>query len=283
MTVANSVANRTVWVNPIRDVRQAELNLARTKSNIPRLEEFLKQTIHRLAVLIGDNPDSFNEQLSEVRPIPEPAGLISVGVPADVIRQRPDIRSAERQLAAQTAQIGVATALLYPQFSLTGNFLFESAGSGVSGTFNKGNISWGFGPSFSWKIFDADRIGSNIKFEEAAGEQAYFNYRQTVLEALEDVENNMVAYAEENKRQDNLKDSVTAAKDSVDLVTILYRTGLVDFQNVLDMERSLFEQQDELISSQGTVIVNLINIYRALGGDWSLEQSASVAKANKGI
>ncbi len=257
---------------PQLDVRQAELNLARTESSIPRLKQTLKQTAHRLEVLSGQNPGTLYEELSEIRPIPKPPDDIGVGVPADLIRQRPDIRSAERRLAAQTAQIGVATALLYPQFTLFGDFLFESARGSLSGIFRAGNISWSYGPSFSWNIFDGDRIRSNIRFEEAVADEAYFDYRQTVLEALEDVENSMVAYVRECDRRDKLHDSVVAAKESVDLVTTLYRTGLVDFQNVLDMERSLFEQQDEFVSSRGTVTTNLINIYRALGGGGPSQQ-----------
>jgi multidrug efflux system outer membrane protein len=263
---------------PKLDVRQADLNLARTKSVIPLLTEALKQTIHRLGVLIGEQPSVLFDRLNTAQAIPKPATAITVGIPADIIRQRPDIRSAERQLASQFEQIGVATAHLYPQFRLSGDFLFESAQGGFSNIFRERNTSWTAGPSFVWNLFDGDRIRSNIKFEEAIADEAYFNYNQTVLEALEDVENNMVAYTQENKRQANLKDSVEAAQDSVDLVTVLYRTGLVDFQNVLDMERSLFQQQDEFVSSQGTVVINLINIYRALGGGWSAEMEDFFAK-----
>jgi multidrug efflux system outer membrane protein len=263
---------------PKLDVRQADLNLARTKSVIPVLTEALKQTIHRLGVLIGEQPSVLFDRLNTAQPIPKPATAITVGIPADIIRQRPDIRNAERQLASQFEQIGVATAYLYPQFRLSGDFLFESAQGGFSNIFKKQNTSWSAGPSFVWNLFDGDRIRSNIKFEEAIADEAYFNYNQTVLEALEDVENNMVAYTQENKRQANLEDSVEAAQDSVDLVTVLYRTGLVDFQNVLDMERSLFQQQDEFVSSQGTVVINLINIYRALGGGWSAGMEDFFAK-----
>jgi len=236
---------------------------------VPQLD---KQTTHRLGVLTGHNPDALYEELSDVGSIPKPPNDIGVGVPADLIRQRPDIRSAERRLAAQTAQIGIATALLYPQFTLFGDLLFESARGSFSGIFRAGNISWSWGPSFTWNIFDGDRIRSNIRFEETLTDEAYFDYRQTVLEALEDVENSMVAYVQECDRRDKLYDSVVAAKESVDLVTTLYRTGLVDFQNVLDMERSLFEQQDEFESSRGIVTTNLINIYRALGGGWPSQQ-----------
>ncbi len=256
---------------PELDVQQAKLNLATTKSRIPQLEEGLRQTMHRLGVLIGQEPYSLYETLEAVEPIPEPQEEITVGIPADLMRQRPDIRSAERQLASQTAQIGVATAFLYPQFTLNGDFLFESAMGSFAGIFSNRNIFWSFGPSFAWNIFDGNRITSNILLQEERTTELLFNYEQTILLALEDVSNAMVAYQQENDRRENLADSVAAAEKSVELVTILYRTGLTDFQNVLDMERSLFEQQDQLATSQGTVVINLISIYRALGGGWSQE------------
>ncbi len=256
---------------PRLDVRQAELNLARTKSLIPRLKEFLKLSMHRVEVLVGDHPGSLYERFHEIRTIPKPPGQIGVGIPADIIRQRPDIRRAERQLAAQTAQVGVATALLYPQFELTGDFLFISASGSFSNTFSRDNTAWSVGPSFRQNIFDGDRIRSNIKLQEFLTEEAYYNYEQTLLLALEEVENAMVAYVEETNRKTELADSVTAAEQSVELVMTLYRTGLTDFQNVLDMERSLFEQQDQFAVSEGTVVINLVSLYRALGGGWSAE------------
>lgn len=266
---------------PRLDVRQSELNLAVTRSVIPRLTEFLKSAEYRLSVLTGEVPGGIGQKLANTRSIPKPSASITVGIPADMVRQRPDIRSAERQLASQTARIGSAIALRYPQFSLLGDFVFDSAVGSFSGTFRQRNRAWSFGPSFTWSIFDGDRITSNIKFEEASASEAYLNYRQVVLEALEDVENSMVGYVQEQKRKDRLDESVTAAQDSVALVTTLYRTGLTDFQNVLDMERSLFAQQDELASSQGTVVVNLIRIYRSLGGGWTADNQGFAVLGNK--
>ena len=231
--------------------------------------------MHRIEVLVGDHPGSLYERFREIRTIPKPPSQIGVGIPADIIRQRPDIRRAERQLAGQTAQIGVATALLYPQFELTGDFLFISASGSFSNTFSSDNRAWSAGPSFRQNIFDGDRIRSNIKLREFVAEEAYYNYEQTLLLALEEVENAMVSYVEESDRKAELADSVTAAEQSVELVMTLYRTGLTDFQNVLDMERSLFEQQDQFAASEGTVMINLVSLYRALGGGWSAELGES--------
>jgi outer membrane protein TolC len=186
-------------------------------------------------------------------------------VPADILRQRPDIRRAERELAAQTARIGIITAELYPRFSLSGSFALEAS----SDLFESGNRAWSFTPFVQWNVFDGGRIRNAIHVEDARTEEALLRYEQTVLFALEDVESSVVAYKEEQHRRDALQRSVAAAIRAVELVKILYKTGLTDFQNVLDTERSLFTQEDQLAESEGFVIQNLISVYRALGGGWS--------------
>lgn len=184
-----------------------------------------------------------------------------------MVRQRPDVRRAERDLASQTALVGVATADLYPSFSLTGVFALESLLA--SEWTQRASLSYGFGPAVRWNLFDGGRVRNAIAREDARSEQLYARYEQTTLLALEDVENSMVAYAQESSRRDALARSVEAARKSVELVNTLYRTGLTDFQNVLDMERSRFQQEDALAQSEGLVTQNLIAIYRALGGGWS--------------
>jgi outer membrane protein TolC len=190
-----------------------------------------------------------------------------VSLPTELLRQRPDIRLAERNLAAQTAQIGVATADLYPRFSLTGFFAFESFG--ISDLFKSDSLAYGIGPTMRWNIFDGGRIRSNIQAQDAITEQLLASYENTVLEALEDVENAMVFYIQENDREDALLRSVKAAADSVRLVQTLYVTGLTDFQNVQDQERSKSEQDDDYAESQGLVTRYLIDIYLSLGGGWA--------------
>jgi multidrug efflux system outer membrane protein len=254
---------------PDLDVRQAELNLATTEAFVPSLRSALAENVNRLAVLLGEYPGDLHDELAAAEPIPQPPDEVLVSLPGDLLRQRPDIREAERNLAAQSAQIGVATADLYPRFSLSGSFALESFST--SDFFKWESRSFSFGPAFQWNIFDAGRIRSNILVQDALTEQALISYQQSVLGAVEDVESAMAAYVQERIRRDALARSVVAARRSVALVDTLYRSGLTDFQNVLDTQRSLFQQEDALAESEGLVTQNLIAIYRALGGGWAPE------------
>jgi NodT family efflux transporter outer membrane factor (OMF) lipoprotein len=249
------------------EVSQAALNLATTESFVPTFRALLAAAIHRLGVLLGDTPSALYAELTPEAPIPEPPAEIVLGLPAELLRQRPDIRGAERELAAQTARIGVATADLYPTFSLGGTFTL--AAFDADGVFDSGSTAFGFGPSVRWNLFDGGRVLNRIRVEDARTEQALARYERTVLRGLEDIENAMVSYVQESERRDALFRSVIAARKAAELVDTLYRTGLTDFQNVLDMERSLFEQEDQLAESEGFVSKNLIRIYRALGGGWA--------------
>ncbi len=256
-------------ISPLLDVRQAELNLSTTESTIPTLQFQLDQAINRIGVLLGEYPNALQAELTKLAQIPAPPDDIAIGLPAELLRQRPDVRQAEREIAAQTAQIGVATAELYPQFSIFGTLGLEAVDSV---TFFKGsNVIFEFGPQFSWRIFEGGRLRSNIKIQEAVTEELLYNYENTVLTALEEVENSMVAYVQETDRKESLERSATAAGSAVDLVETLYTTGLTDFQNVLDTQRSLFQQQDQLADSKGNIVQNLISLYKALGGGWSPE------------
>ena len=190
-----------------------------------------------------------------------------MGVPHELLRQRPDVRRAERELAAQTARIGVAKAELYPRLSLAGSFTVDA--TDVGSWFSGGSLSYGFGPALRWNLFDGGRVRSNVRGEEARTEQTLARYENTVLFALQETQDVLVAFAKEQDRRDALARSARAAEQSVKLVNELYRIGLTDFQNVLDTERSLFEQQDALAESEGLVSRNLIAVYRSLGGGWS--------------
>jgi outer membrane protein, multidrug efflux system len=249
------------------DVRQAEQNVARTESFIPTLRSSLAAAIHRLGVLLGDSPSTLFAELGPQGPIPDAPNEILVGVPANLLRQRPDIRQAERALAAQTARIGVAKADLYPRFTLLGTFALQALDSGK--WFTGDALSYGYGPAVRWNLFDGGRVRANIQAQEALTEQALIGYEQTVLVALEEVENAMVGFVQENDRREALQRSVAASVAATGLVKTLYRTGLTDFQNVLDTERTQFQEQDTLAQSEGFVTQNLIDVYRALGGGWS--------------
>jgi NodT family efflux transporter outer membrane factor (OMF) lipoprotein len=248
------------------EVRQAELNLYRTEAFLPVLEARLTAAMNQLGVLLGESPNALHAELSATKPVPAASGSIVVGIPGDLIRRRPDIRAAERTLASQTARIGVVTADLYPRFDIGGNFSIISTSTDDLGEWD--NRNWTFGGIFTWNLFDGGRIRGQIDVEDARTEQALRRYEQTVLDALEEVETSMSDYAREQQRRASLTKSSFAAQESVRLVLILYRTGLTDFQNVLDMQRSQFEEQDQLADSAGTVTSNLIRIYTALGGGW---------------
>jgi NodT family efflux transporter outer membrane factor (OMF) lipoprotein len=255
------------------DVAQAEQNLAQTEATIPRIEIRLNSSQNRLSVLLGQQPGAVNERLAEGDGvIPREPTDILVGVPADILRRRPDVRSAERRLAAQTARIGVATADLYPTFSLAG--AIQTVARTFTGQFDEGSLGWSIIPGFRWDLFKGGKIRNNIRAEEARTEQALNGYQQTILLALEEVENAMVAYDRERIRRARLEEATEASQRAVDLVRTQYLSGLTNFQNLLDTQRSLFQQQDNLARTEGQVIQFLIDLNRALGGGWVLEEEA---------
>jgi NodT family efflux transporter outer membrane factor (OMF) lipoprotein len=248
------------------DVAQAESNLANTYSLIPVIERDLNEGLNRLAVLLGENPGALHAELDQQVPIPQEPEAVAMGLPTELLRQRPDVRRAERLLASQTAQIGVATADLYPTFSLAGFLGLEalSAGDLASGD----SVTWNVGLPIRWNIFAGGRIRSQIRAEEARTNQLLAGYEQTVLNALEESENAMVAYVKEVQRRERLSQAVDATQRSLDLVLTQYTAGLTDFQNVLDTQRTLLLREDDLAVSEGLVVGNLVRLYRALGGGW---------------
>jgi len=256
------------------DIQQARYNLEDTRSQLPTLRSGLAAAKNRLAVLAGEAPGTLHAKLEARQPIPVPPLTVAVGVPANALRRRPDIRIAERQLAAQSARIGVATADLYPKFQLMGTIGLKSIHSGDF--FDKASRFWTLGPSVSWRIFDAGAIRRNIEVQNAIQEQYLAAYEGAVLGALEEVENALTTYAEEQVRRSHLKRAVAAAQRAVDLAQDRYAAGLVDFSNVLDAQRSLLSFQDALAQSEGTVTTNLITLYKTLGGGW--EQDNIVAQ-----
>jgi NodT family efflux transporter outer membrane factor (OMF) lipoprotein len=253
---------------PELDVRQAELNLAITESRIPTLQSLLAQAAHRLSVLLGEQPGPLLDELAAAAPIPAPPGEIVIGLPAQLLRQRPDIRRAERRIAAETARIGVLTADLYPRFFLNGTLSLEA--NRAANFFDASTShAYSFGPAFRWNLFAGGRIQAAIIAQDARTQQANYQYEQTVLVAVQEVESALAAFQEERDRRDALARSAEAARLSVGHVRVLYRTGLTDFLNVLDMQRSLSQQEDLLAESEGLVVQNLVTIYRALGGGWA--------------
>jgi len=248
------------------DVEQAKYSLEQTRAQIPALQTGLEQAKNRLAVLIGQHPGSLRNALAERKAIPVTPLEVAVGVPADILRQRPDVRRAERRLAAQTAQIGVATADLYPRFSLLGSIGLEALSPG--NLFLTSSRTHGIGATVAWPLFDAGAIRSNIEVQTALQEQALIRYEAAVLTALEDVENALVAYAKEQRRRQSLTEATEAARRAVDLAQKQYTSGLIEFGNVLIAQRSLLSLEDQLAVSEGEVTSNLIALYKSLGGGW---------------
>jgi len=262
------------------DVAQAEQNLAQTQSTIPSLEIGLERSLNRLAVLLGEAPGNLHDELQAHSGLPRPDDQVAYGIPADLLRRRPDIRQAERLLASQTARIGIATADLYPTLSLGGTVGLEALDFDNLG--DGGSVFWSIVPKISWPIFTGGKIRNRIRAEEARTQQALAFYEQTVLRALEEVQNALVAYGQEKLRRDRLFDAVAASQRAVNLVETQYLSGLTNFQNFLDSQRSLFRQQDELAASAGQVVNNLITLNRALGGGWSPGQAEITAAAAAG-
>lgn len=257
------------------DVEQARTTLLNTLASIPTLETQLRQTRDALSVLLGMPPSDLGDLLAGPSGIPVSPRQVVVGIPADLLRRRPDIRSAELQAAAQSAQIGVAKADLFPAFSLLGNLTFLSTNLGtfkLSDMWSWGSRSIQAGPSVQWNILNYGQITNNVRVQDASFQQLLIAYQNAVIEAQRDVEDNLAAFLQAQDRADLLARSVTAAKAAVGLATLQYREGVVDFTTVLTAQQTLLNQQDGLASTLGTIATNLVGVYRALGGGWEVRE-----------
>jgi NodT family efflux transporter outer membrane factor (OMF) lipoprotein len=261
------------------DVFQSRALLRSTEAAIPGFESDIRQAKNALAILLGKLPGEIDAMLAGPGRIPPMPAEIGVGIPAELLRRRPDIRLAERQLAAQSAQIGVAKADLYPSFSLFGSIGYTTASStsgpqsrnaGLSDLFKSNSFGYSVGPSVSWNLFNYGRITNSIRVEDARFQQLAVDYENTVLEAVQEVEDAMTAYLRTQDQVAFLADAVAAYKSAVDLSTLQYKEGLVDFQRVLDAQQNLVQQQDNLVTTTGDVSLNLISLYKALGGGWEM-------------
>lgn len=222
--------------------------------------------MRRLGVLLGENPSQLTARLSPPAPIPNAAPEVPVGLPSDLLRRRPDIRQAERQLAAATARIGVATADLFPRFSLSGDFGWSA--SRWQNLLDERSITWGLGPSVRWQLFTAGRVRNQIRAQQSRTQQSLYNYRQTVLLGLEEAENSLGSYRREQVRRSSLVAAVESSRRAVERANALYQQGLTAFQDVLDAQRQLLTNESELVRSDAAVAANLVQLYKALGGGW---------------
>ncbi|MFZ2447863.1 MAG: efflux transporter outer membrane subunit [Syntrophobacteraceae bacterium] len=251
------------------DVAQASAQHAATESQVPSFETSMRQAMYRLATLLGSSPGEMVEKLSKVEPVPGIPPAVPVGLPSDLLRRRPDVRQAERQLAAATARIGVATADLFPRLSLTGS-LGQSA-INLSDIALGSSTFWSIGPTLRWNIFNAGSTRATIEAQKARTEQALGTYEKIVLTSLQDVESALVAYSKEQTRRDALAAAVRSNERAYEISSELYAKGLVDFLRVLESQRSLYVTQDQFALSDQNVSSNLVALYKALGGGWEVQ------------
>jgi NodT family efflux transporter outer membrane factor (OMF) lipoprotein len=261
------------------DVFQSRALLRSTEATIPGFKSEVRQAQNALAILLGKLPGEIDMMLTGPGRIPQIPPEIAVGIPAELLRRRPDIRLAERQLAAQSALIGVAKADLFPRFSLFGAIGFTTAGStsppqsrnaGLGDLFEGKSFGYSAGPSFSWDVFNYGRITNGIRVQDARFQQLAVDYEDTVLRAVQEVEDALVAFARTQDQVAFLADAVEAYKSSTTLSTRQYKEGLVDFQRVLDAQQNLVRQQDNWVATTGNVALSLVALYKALGGGWEM-------------
>ena len=251
---------------PELDVQRAAAQVATTASTIPLLEQQAAQTMHGLSVLIGQPPMTLQEELAAVGPIPKPPAQVAIGLPSELLLRRPDVARSERQLAAQTAEIGVATRDLFPRFFISGVASLQSVRA--SDFFDWQSRLLSIAPSFSWQIFSGGRIRGNIALQTAAQQELFAAYEGVVLQAFQDVEDALVAFSNEQATRAQLQEAVRANQRAVDLARQAYGQGLTDFTTVLIAEQSVFTSQDTLAQTERDVSLQLVALYKAVGGGW---------------
>jgi NodT family efflux transporter outer membrane factor (OMF) lipoprotein len=262
-----------------RDVQQATAQLAQTEAQIPRLEQTLSQTQNGLALLLGETPDQVDKHLTGPGRIPTAPGGIAAGIPRDLLRRRPDVRMAGLAAASKSALIGVARAQMYPAFSLSGEF-------GVAGN---NEVQNSLVNMFSWEsralnaagglvfpVFNYGRLVNQVRVQDAQFQEAVLNYQNTVLTAQQEVENALTAFADQQRTANILERAAAAARRSTDLAMIQYKGGQTDFTTVLTAEQNQLAAEDSLASTDGSVVLAIISVYRALGGGWELREGRDV-------
>jgi len=263
------------------DVAQARTLLGDTQASIPRLKAQLRQAKNGLAVLLGMLPGEVNPMLGGPGQIPPVPADVEAGIPAELLRRRPDIRLAESRMAAQCSLIGVAKADLYPRFSLFGSIGLSASnaaltaagfpgGSSLGDIWDADSLQYNGGIGFAWNIFNYGRIKNNVRVQDARFQELVVNYKNTVLKAAREAEDGLSAFLRSKEEVGFLRQSVEGATRSVELSMIQYGEGLVDYQRVLETQRSQTQAQDLLMSTQGAVLLNLIATYKALGGGWEI-------------
>ena len=254
------------------DSEQAKTLLYNTQATISMLEPTLQQLKNSLAILLGKAPYDMTDLLSKNQGMPSMENNVSVGIPQNLLRRRPDIRSSERQLAAQSAQIGYAVTELYPHFNI-GGVISTNADSSGSDLFRSENSNWNSFIAFDWNIFNYGRLKSNIRLQDALFQQGLEDYHQTVLEAQGEVENAIVAFTASKQQVVDYTQAVDASQNAATLSQMQYKNGLVNFNTVITILQTLAYQQDIWVQTKGNTATDLINIYKSLGGGWEIRNN----------
>jgi NodT family efflux transporter outer membrane factor (OMF) lipoprotein len=253
------------------DVDQAESLLNNTKATLSSLEVSLQQFKNALAVLLGKPPQEFNGLLSEKASIPAAPADVALGMPQDLIRRRPDVRAAERQLAAQSAQIGFAVTELYPHLTIGGGIGTSAMEEGD--LFESTSETWNLFGAFEWNIFNYGRLQSNVRLQDALFQQLLVDYRNIVLQAQGEAENAIVAYLKSHEQFQSYSLAAAASQRAVDVATIQYQEGAIEFNTLITTLNSNQQQQDLMTATQGSVSTSLVQVYKALGGGWEIRDN----------
>jgi len=250
------------------DVQQATTLLRDTEATIPQLEIQRRQNLDSLSVLLGMPPHDLTDVLGGSAHIPQVPLTVAVGIPAEILERRPDVRSAEQAAAAQSARIGVAVADWFPAIQLTGSVGFDA--ESVAHLFEGHSFEAVAGPAFTWPILDYGRIRNNVRLQDATFQELVVNYANTVLRAQQEVEDALIGYLRGTEQVARLAESVAAANRAVDLSLVQYREGATDFTSVLTTQQSKLRETDLLASTRGAWALNVIALYKALGGGWQI-------------
>ncbi|MDP7029209.1 MAG: efflux transporter outer membrane subunit [Phycisphaerales bacterium] len=260
-------------------VAQARAQLAQDEALIPEYASALTEQLTSLAILLGTTPGVLADSLPSGGGIPVPPGDVAVGIPADLIRRRPDIRAAERTLAAATARVGQATADLYPKLSLSGQFGFGA--SSFHDLFQWSSRAYAAGPAFTWDIFNGDRLKSVVKEQESVTRQALLSYEQTVIQAIGEVEGSLLGFVLAIRQRDDLRTAARAAEQSYQLTLDQYEHGVTDFLNVITAQQTMLSAQDALAQARGLAAESLVAVYRSIGGGWTPDVLPDLASDSK--
>jgi NodT family efflux transporter outer membrane factor (OMF) lipoprotein len=255
-------------------VTQARSLYESTLADIPKLQANLQRAKNALSILLGQPPGGVEALLRGPHRIPSASRKVAIGLPAELLRRRPDIRSAELNAAAESARIGVAEADLYPRFFLFGDI--GVAASDAARLFAPGSLTYTAGPGFRWSILNYGRITNNVRAQDARFQQALVNYENTVLKAAQEVEDALIGFLKAQESAANLRSSVDAAQRSVELSIIQYREGAENFQRVIDSQNKLLAEMNRLAETRSSIATNLIAVYKALGGGWEVAEGKAI-------